>query len=118
MGNLVFSLGTVEQEPPPAQDGATRYWTQLGGITYFSPINPLINQVLAAWPAQADEVLNAISRQKRVAEDFLRLLANAVDAACPLNEPDDGPGEVEVDDDGAVLKVLALAEDIGRKQNP
>ena len=45
-----------------------------------------------------------------MAEYLLRLLPDAVDAARPLNETDDGPGQVVVDDDMAVLEVLSLAE--------
>ena len=63
--------------------------------------------------AQPDQAFDALGGEERVAEDVLRLLANAVDAAGALDEADDGPGQVEVDDDGAVLEVLAFAEHIG-----
>ena len=61
--------------------------------------------------------LDAVGRQERVAEDLLGLLADAVDAAGSLDEPDDGPGQVVVDDDRAVLEVLAFAEDVGGDQD-
>ena len=48
-----------------------------------------------------------------MAENLLRLLPYAVNAARTLDEPDDGPGQVVVDDDVAVLEVLALAEHVG-----
>ena len=63
--------------------------------------------------AQPDQTFDALGRQERVAEDVLRLLANAVDAAGALDEADDGPGQVVVDDDGTVLEVLAFAEYVG-----
>ena len=49
---------------------------------------------------------------------FSRLLPDAVDATGPLDQADDRPRQVVVDDDGAVLKVLAFAEHIGGHQNP
>ena len=45
------------------------------------------------------------------------LLADAVDAAGALDQADDRPGQVVVDDDGAVLQVLALAEHVGGDQH-
>ena len=63
--------------------------------------------------AQPDQPFDSLGGEEGVAEDVLRLLANAVDAAGALDEADDGPGQVVVDDDGAVLKVLAFAEHIG-----
>ena len=74
-------------------------------------------QALADARAQADEALDAIGGQKRVAENFLRLLADAIHAARALDEADDGPRQIEVHDDGGVLKVLAFAENIGGDQN-
>ena len=70
-------------------------------------------QALADARAQADEALDAIGGQEGVAEDLLGLLPDAVHAARALDEADDGPRQVEVHDDGGVLKVLAFAEDIG-----
>ena len=40
---------------------------------------------------------------------LLGLLADAVHAARPLDQADDRPRQVVVDDDGAVLQVLAFA---------
>ena len=62
---------------------------------------------------KSDDPLHAVGRQERVAEDRVGLLADAVDAAGPLNQADDRPGEIVVDDDRAVLEVLAFAEDVG-----
>ena len=70
-------------------------------------------QALPHARAQADDALDAIGRQEGVAEDGVGLLADAVHAAGALDQADDGPGQIVVDDDGAVLEVLAFAEDIG-----
>ena len=40
------------------------------------------------------------------------MLADTVHTAHALDQPDYGPGQVVVDDDGAVLKVLAFAQDV------
>jgi hypothetical protein len=45
--------------------------------------------------------------------DGVRLLADPVHAAGALDEADDGPGEVVVDDPCGILKVLAFREHIG-----
>ena len=74
-------------------------------------------QALPHASTQADEAFYAIRGQERVAEDLLRLLANAVDASGALDQANDGPGKIEVHDDAAVLEVLALAQDIRRKQH-
>ena len=63
--------------------------------------------------AEVDDALNAVGGQEGVAENLFGLLPDAVDAASALDESDDGPGQIVVDDDGAVLEVLALAEDVG-----
>ena len=44
-------------------------------------------------------------------------MPNAVYASGALDEPDNGPGEIEVDDDGAILEVLPLAENVRRDQD-
>ena len=67
--------------------------------------------------AQADDPLDAISRQERVAEDLLGLLPDAVHAAGALDQPNDRPRQVVIDDDRAVLEVLPLAEHIGRNED-
>src|ERR1022692_873111 len=48
--------------------------------------------------AQADDPLYALGREEGIAEDVPRLLPNAVDAPCALDEPDNRPRQVEVDD--------------------
>ena len=45
------------------------------------------------------------------------LLADAVDAAGALDQANDRPGQVVVDDDRAVLQVLALAQHVGGDQH-
>ena len=74
-------------------------------------------QALADARAQANDALDAIGGQERVAEDLLGLLADAIHAARALDQADDGPRQIVVDDDGAVLQVLAFAQDIGGDQH-
>ena len=64
-------------------------------------------------PAQVDDALNPLGGQEGVAQNLLGLLAYAVNAARTLDETDDGPGQVVVHNDMGVLKVLALAQDVG-----
>ena len=47
-----------------------------------------------------------------MAQNLLRLLPDAVHPTCPLNDSDDGPGQVVVHDNMAVLKVLTLAQHV------
>ena len=49
--------------------------------------------------------------------DRVGLLPDAIDAAGALDDPDDGPRQVVVDDDVAVLKVLSLREHVGRDEH-
>ena len=67
--------------------------------------------------AQADDALDAVGREEGVGEDLLGPLADPVDAAHPLDEPDDRPGQIVVDDDAGVLEVLALGEDVGGQED-
>ena len=55
---------------------------------------------------------------ERVAEDLSRLLANPVNAASALDQANDRPRQIVVDDDRGVLQVLPFAQDIGRDQDP
>ena len=66
---------------------------------------------------ELDDTLDATRRQERVAKDVLRPLPDAIDAARPLNKSNDRPGQIEVNDDCAVLEVLSLAEDVGRDED-
>ena len=70
-------------------------------------------QALPDAGTQADDPFDAIGRQKRVAEDGLGLLADAVHTASPLDQADDGPGQVIVDHDRCILQVLAFAQYVG-----
>ena len=67
--------------------------------------------------AQLDEALDAIGGNEGVAENLVRLLPDAVHAARPLDQPDDGPGQVVVHDDVGILKVLAFGEHVGGDQH-
>ena len=63
--------------------------------------------------AEPNDSLNSVSRHEGIAQQLLRLLADSIYSAGALNQPDDRPRQVVVDDDRTVLKVLALAENIG-----
>ena len=67
---------------------------------------------------QADDPFDTLGWQEAAAEDLLSALADAIDAACALDEADDAPREVVVHDDRTVLEVLALAEHVGRDEHP
>ena len=62
---------------------------------------------------EVDDALYALGGKEGVAQDLFRFLPDAVDAARPLYEPDDGPRQVVVNDDVAVLEVLAFAQYVG-----
>ena len=49
--------------------------------------------------SQLDDALHTVGGQKGVAQYLLRMLSDAIDAARPLDEPYDGPGQVVVHDD-------------------
>ena len=66
--------------------------------------------------AQADRLLDLLVRDQ-VDEDLVGLLADAVDTAGALDDPDDRPRQVVVDDDVGVLEVLALGQDVGGDQD-
>src|SRR6185436_5185725 len=55
--------------------------------------------------------------EKRIAKNAFRLLANSIDASGALNQPDNGPRQIVVDDDGTVLQVLAFAKNVGGEQD-
>ena len=74
-------------------------------------------ETLADTGAQADETLDAIRWDKRVAEDLLGFLADTIHAAGTLDEADDGPRQIEVYDDGGVLEVLTFTEHVGGDQH-
>jgi hypothetical protein len=68
----------------------------------------VFQQALLDAGTQVDETFDAFGGQERVAVDFLCALADAVHPAGALNQPDDRPRQVEVDDHIAVLQVLAF----------
>ena len=66
--------------------------------------------------AQADLLLDLVVRDQ-VDVHGVGLLPDAVHAAGALDEPDDRPGQVVVDDDVAVLEVLPFGEDVRGDQD-
>jgi len=59
---------------------------------------------------QADNAFDPVGRQKRVAQDGLGLLADAVHTASPLHQADDGPGQIIIHHDRHILQVLPFAQ--------
>jgi len=68
--------------------------------------------------AQVDDALHPFGGKEGMAEYLFRCLPDPVNAPGPLDQPDDCPGKVVVHHDGAVLKVLSLAQYVGRNQDP
>jgi len=66
---------------------------------------------------QPNDALDALGRQERVTQDDFGLLADAVDPTRALDQPNDRPREVKVDDHGAVLQVLPFRQHVGRDQD-
>src|SRR5947209_15831934 len=62
--------------------------------------------------AQADKTLDAIRRQKRIAQNLLGLLADAIYSTSPLDQADDGPRQIEIHDDRCVLQVLTFTQHV------
>ena len=62
--------------------------------------------------SKPNDSLHTIGREKGIAEYLFGFLADAVHAARALDQPDNGPGQVEVHDNGAVLEVLAFAQHV------
>ena len=55
-----------------------------------------------------DRLLHAVSRKEGVGENLCGLLTDTIHATGALDQTDDGPRQVEVHDDGAILEVLAF----------
>ena len=66
---------------------------------------------------QPQQALDPLGRQKGIAQDVARPLADAVDAARALNQADDRPRQIVVHHDGAVLQILSFAEHVGGQQH-
>ena len=63
--------------------------------------------------AELDDLLDALGGEKGIAVNFLGFLADAIDATRALDQADDGPRKVVIDDAGGILEVLALGKDVG-----
>ena len=66
---------------------------------------------------QPNDPFDPIGGQEAVTQNPIGLLTDPIDAASPLDQPDDGPREIEVHDDSRILQVLAFAEHVGGDQN-
>ena len=58
--------------------------------------------------AQPDDQLHSLGGKEGVTEDRVRLLPDPVNTTGPLDEANDGPGEVVINDSRTVLEVLPL----------
>ena len=67
--------------------------------------------------AEENQVLHSIGRQEGIANNLLRSLADSVHAPGSLHESDNGPREIEIDDDCTILEVLPLAQYVRRDQD-
>ena len=83
------------------------------GTDYFG----VFTQTLSDTGAQTDNSFHAVGGEEAVAEDAVGFLSNTVHTAGTLDEADDGPREVVVDNDGRVLEILTFAEHIGGDQD-
>jgi hypothetical protein len=59
----------------------------------------VLDQALAHTGTEFDEAFDAIRRDEGVAKNLVRLLADTINTAGALDQTDDGPGQVVVDDD-------------------
>ena len=66
---------------------------------------------------QSDNALHAVRGQEGIAKDVPGDLAYTVYASCPLNQADDGPGQIIIHNYRTVLKVLAFAQYIRGNKN-
>src|SRR4030095_1818266 len=57
-----------------------------------------------------------VGRQKRVAQDGLGLLADAIHTASPLQQANDGPGQVIIYHSRRILNVLSFAQCVGSNE--
>ena len=67
--------------------------------------------------AEANNTLNAISRQEGITDNIFSLLAYPIYTASALDKPYNSPWKVVVYNNGAVLKVLAFAENVRCNDN-
>ncbi len=74
-------------------------------------------QTLADTGTKPDQLFNAFGGQEGIAENPFGFLPDAVHPAGTLDQADNGPGKIKIDDDGTVLKVLAFRKDVGGNQN-
>ena len=72
---------------------------------------------LANARSQADDPLDARRPAGRSSREFFPTSGRCGPRGRPLDQADDRPRQVVVDDDGAVLEVLAFAEHVGRDQD-
>ena len=63
--------------------------------------------------AERNNLFHALSREERIASDFICFLPNTIHTTCTLNKSDNSPRQIEVHDKVAVLEVLTFRKHIG-----
>jgi len=66
-------------------------------------------QALADAFAKTDDAFNTLGWHEGIAQDLFGFLPDTIHTACTLNETDNGPRHVEVDDNGGILQILPFA---------
>ena len=72
----------------------------------------LVDAVVQAL-AQLDNLFHTVGREEGIADDVVALLSDTVHTSGSLNESDNRPWQVVVDDDMRILQVLTFAQYIG-----
>ena len=65
--------------------------------------------------AEIDNPIHPVCRKECVASDGERLLTDAINTACALDEPDDGPRQIEIHECTCGLQVQALTRGVSAK---
>jgi hypothetical protein len=66
---------------------------------------------------QANDSVNSLCRKERIAKDALGFLSDSVDTPGSLDKTDDRPGQVVINNNGAVLKILPSLRTSVRNHN-
>src|SRR5438552_2076289 len=67
--------------------------------------------------SESDKSFYAVSWEKGIAIDGVRLLTYTIYTASSLDQADNGPWDIVIDDDGGVLQVLAFTQHVSGNQD-
>ena len=67
--------------------------------------------------AKIDDAFNSVFRQEGITENVFGNLSDTVDASGPLDQSDNGPRQIVVDDDMRILKILSFADHVRGNYN-